>query len=381
MPGITTHHYILFKALCDFGDDGSPAMKAIQASNLAAWENAKHSEERTIDVVPLRTAGCAYLGSCGPDLFYLDLGKTGTFIADLLHYNRSGLYMIWWLEKLKRQKSALMDNEIGRKARMEYAFCLGHIAHIAADIIIHPYVNSIVQAYPLNKKQFENSRGWNAMNLWKFHNILEQHQDAYILYHKFFSELRFADGSWENINIAKHAADYFLYKNKSAIPFVTNPRLFYRYKKRYSLDLAKDKFKFFKSDNFFLNLSTYYDVTIPDKATLEEHLDLLQPRVFEEYLQRAIAQTIVFFKEAEMYLLDATEKKDDPRLEHAKTFFPELRRHWNLDCGLAPGGGNENPSWAIPTRADTRMCIAGELAFGPPLEAAESDDVEFPLKK
>src|SRR5436853_181095 len=86
-----------------------------------------------------------------------------------------------------------------------------------------------------NTKDFENSRGWNAMNLWRFHNILEHHQDSYILNEKFFGEKEgFDSEDWESVNIGRYASDWFVNKADPTTYFIVdNSRRFYRYKKEY----------------------------------------------------------------------------------------------------------------------------------------------------
>jgi hypothetical protein len=379
MPGTITHNWILYRALRTFETAWGPTGR-VKASHDAARSYGrtpkKDKPSKTNDLV---FAGCAYLGCCGPDLFYLDLGSTGTFIADLLHYNRSGLYMTWWLSELKKDVETLESSTLGNDMLREYAYILGHISHIAADITIHPYVNSIVQAYPTLAKDFENSRGWNPMNLWRFHNILEHHQDSYILHEKFFGQEGFDSEDWENANVARHASDWFVHHSNPKTYFIVNrSRAFYRYGKNYKADLETDKHKFFLSENRLLNLSTYYDATIPDRATMHAHASLVQKDLFESYLDAAVAMTCALYAEVERYLQDESASANDPELKAAKSLMPTLRRHWNLDCGLAPAGAGDSPSWKI-ARPDTQMCVAGSLVFNAANGSSARDDVRLPL--
>lgn len=132
-----------------------------------------------------------YLGSNGPDLPYFhdaDLGGkikdlVGKDIvgkskyADLYHYNKQGEFIIQLL-KLIRDDAG--DGELNSRVM---AYALGHIAHIATDTILHPYVNSFAGIY--HEQTQEN-----------IHKISECHQDSYLA-QKYFSREKIDTGySW-----------------------------------------------------------------------------------------------------------------------------------------------------------------------------------------
>lgn len=390
MPGTATHNWILYRTLREFGA-ASALTKEVQKSHDAVRDWAqKAAAERgdgADELDRFHLAGCAYVGACGPDLFYLDLGSTGTVIADLLHYNRSGPYMIWCLRRVKQQLEAV-EAGLNTNLLRQYAYCLGHISHIAADIVIHPYVNSIVGAYPDQSKDFRNARGKLLKNLWKFHNILEHHQDSYVLHRLFFGQEKFSRESWENANVARWASRFFLQDgNSSQYFFVQNSRGYYRYAKAYGANLETDKYKFFASNNWFLNLDTYYDATIPDEATMNSRPGLVQggtfaqdgtrqtSGLFDSYLDDAVAMAKRLWDEVEVYLASTAKGEDladpkpddledlDKKMSQAKKHFPMLRRHWNLDCGLAPVGDDYPKSWALPNLPDHSLGIAGGISF------------------
>jgi len=391
MPGTITHNYILFKALSTYPASDDSLIGQIKISHRALYAEAQTRKMNKSDfessikeatealvtnkmgpkaqkIQQHALAGCAYLGCCGPDLFYLDLGSTGTFIADLMHYNRSGLYMVWWLNKLKvNLKQSLELNIPDDKSLREFSFCLGHISHIAADITLHPFVNSIVSAYPDNEKVFLNSRGKDRLLVkWKFHNILEHHQDAYVLYNLFFGGAGLfgdAEKNWENANMGRWAAHY-LKVNKEYF-FVNRSKSFYRYGKTYGAQLELDKLNFFNSDNYFLNLDAYYNITIPNIETMKERTALVQATLLEQYIDKAVAKTHQMWNEAERYLSAQSVKGEytDSELKVAKSYFPILRKHWNLDTGLAPGGDNSTESWDVKEKEHTKFVAAGSLKF------------------
>jgi hypothetical protein len=391
MPGTITHNYILFKALSTYPADDNSLIGKIKQSQRALYADAqsrvmnKSDFEFTIEegvqasvtnqrgpkalkIQQHALTGCAYLGCCGPDLFYLETGSKGVFIADLMHYNRSGLYMIWWLNQLKDTLRQFLELDTpDDKSLREFAFCLGHISHIAADITIHPYVNSIVSAYPDNEQVFLNSRGYNRVKpKWKFHNILEHHQDAYVLYNLFFGGgglFGDAEKNWENANMGRWAAHYL--KVNSEYFFVKRSSDFYSYAKTYDSTLENDKLKFFLSDNIVMNLDYYYDTTIPNIEKMKERTALVQATLLEKYIDKAVAKTHQMWGEAERYLSAKSVKGEysDPELKTAKSYFPILRKHWNLDTGLAPGGDNSGESWDVKEKEHTKFIAAGSLKF------------------
>jgi hypothetical protein len=76
-----------------------------------------------------------FFGSSIPDVPYFNLETTGhSVIADLFHYNRTGEFVLQFLN-LARQA----NNQVVRSRMVAYV--LGHISHIVADIIIHPFIN------------------------------------------------------------------------------------------------------------------------------------------------------------------------------------------------------------------------------------------------
>jgi len=121
----------------------------------------------------------AYLGSIFPDLpYYHKDGKT-TFAADFFHYNLSGTYAI-----------KLIDYAIGKgvgsaSGNRLLALALGFITHIAADVVCHPYINTIAGAYwdqlvPfIDKIDVPLLPGKKAGKV-SMHMMTETHQDAFL---------------------------------------------------------------------------------------------------------------------------------------------------------------------------------------------------------
>jgi len=375
MPGLASHTYILFKALLEY-HSASPLFKRIKESHDQIRRYATQnkpgeylSDEKCI------LSSFAYIGCCGPDLFYLEQGSLGKFIADLMHYNKTGLYMIWCLRECKKQADQMVRGFSEDKLRM-LSYCLGHISHIAADINVHPFVNTIVQAYPDNPSDFfKNARGVYAGKIWKFHNILEQYQDAYVLNQLFFDHEGFGR-RWETVNMAMAAANLYLQKaNKNRWFLLNNCKQFYRFKKSYSQDLEQSKYEFFTNKKWYINPGNYYNVTIPNRKMMQAcpqlvqggHFDkdgrLLKPGLFDEYLRNAIDTTKILWKEVDAYLAAPQKDLANVELKPDKKYFPILRRHWNLDTGLAIGSRATTAKKNVTGKEDTNLYRTGDILF------------------
>jgi hypothetical protein len=110
-----------------------------------------------------------YLGSLGPDLpYYYDADSIGKITgragkseyADIFHYNKEGEFILQLVSVARG-----MDNAARRERTM--GFALGFATHLAADTIIHPYVNCYAGAY-------------NRQSIEELHMTSEVHQDSYL---------------------------------------------------------------------------------------------------------------------------------------------------------------------------------------------------------
>lgn len=418
MPGLTTHTYILYRALCAFERTAPSMFQPIVASHRRAITLAQnHDASALAEDEESILQGCAYIGCCGPDLFYLELGSEGVFLADLLHYNRSGPFIVRWLCELRENAVYLA------KGKPQYirqlAYCLGHISHIAADIVIHPFVNSIVGAYPENAKKYVDARG-SAPPLWKFHNKLEHYQDAYVLHQHFISDEKFCKGSHFGdlncVNLALPAAlrlyqpdgTHFLQQgwraasnlvgkwtgkgSKAPLPplgLVEQTRSFYGYANDLS-SLENAKYGFFAdvamSGNYTVNVSHYYEKTLPDERMMNGAFHLVQPKLFDSYIDKAVALTLEMWREAAAFLGDGTTAKSPDFAAPATgqmarlsgdelKKFDKLSRHWNLDCGLAPRMAAGSGTQAVPDTPDTWLHVPGQLVFRS-VHRSAMDDVQ-----
>lgn len=118
------------------------------------------------------------LGCVSPDYPYLAIMNSAqNKWADEMHYNNVGKL----IDALVRQVKAV-DSEHQDKA---FAWLCGFVAHVAADITIHPVVEMKVGPYAENAKE---------------HRICEMNQDAYIWPSRMqLGDIGFADRIKENI--------------------------------------------------------------------------------------------------------------------------------------------------------------------------------------
>lgn len=135
-----------------------------------------------------------YLGSNGPDLpFYYDADSIGKFIthtagvsewADVFHYNKQGEFLLNLVEVAKK----LPDSEVYRRQRT-MAYALGHATHLAADSVVHPYVNMIAGVY---RSQTLRPGGT------KMHMYCECHQDSWLA-QEYWGRAITAGDSWAKV--------------------------------------------------------------------------------------------------------------------------------------------------------------------------------------
>jgi hypothetical protein len=88
----------------------------------------------------------AYLGGVSPDYPYLGLDAEW---ADLMHKGMTDQMVKCAMPILHR---ARIDHPEAREWRQQFAWLLGFVSHIIADVTIHPVVNIRVGKYELNKE-------------------------------------------------------------------------------------------------------------------------------------------------------------------------------------------------------------------------------------
>lgn len=87
----------------------------------------------------------AYLGGVSPDYPYLGLDADW---ADLMHKGKTDQMIKYAMPLLHRER---IDHPNGQEWRQQFAWLLGFVSHLIADVTIHPVVNIRVGKYELNK--------------------------------------------------------------------------------------------------------------------------------------------------------------------------------------------------------------------------------------
>jgi hypothetical protein len=85
----------------------------------------------------------AYLGSVAPDMPYYGTSTAVKRIADLFHWKKTGSMVASMLGRAHTPKPNQLDDPVTYFG----AFILGFMCHVAADIIVHPYVNCYAGQY------------------------------------------------------------------------------------------------------------------------------------------------------------------------------------------------------------------------------------------
>jgi len=105
----------------------------------------------------------AYLGAVSPDYPYLGLDAEW---ADRMHKGKTDQMVKKAMMLLHQDRS---DHPDGSKWRQKFAWLLGYVSHIIADVTIHPIVNIRVGKYELNKD--DHRRCEMNQDVWIYHKI------------------------------------------------------------------------------------------------------------------------------------------------------------------------------------------------------------------
>jgi hypothetical protein len=98
------------------------------------------------------------LGAVSPDYPYLSVGDSAAKQwADLMHYERTGDLLLAGVARVRGMQGGARDKLL--------AWLLGYVAHVGADVTIHPVVELKVGPYKGNEDA---------------HRLCEMHQDTYI---------------------------------------------------------------------------------------------------------------------------------------------------------------------------------------------------------
>ena len=210
MAGTIAHLWVFHQVLKGFPDTGilgklkksDKALEAQLKKDFSTWRDLYNYSTYIKNNCLLASYG--YLGATGPDLFYIPddafdaMGTIdGTVFADLMHYNKTGGLVIFALKKIKDKIRRSRSPGIRGKLEKQLGYWMGHVAHIATDVVVHPFVNTMAAAYHKNTKSFEHSEGSNWINIWKMHNKIEHYQDSWVR-HALFEKKEGVKGTQES---------------------------------------------------------------------------------------------------------------------------------------------------------------------------------------
>jgi len=265
----------------------------------------------------------AYLGALGPDVpGYYDVDVTGYFFGepgvspyfDVTHYNKQGEFVLQLMNRAKNLKN------IAQKLRVA-AYAMGHMSHVAADVIIHPYVNTFAGIY-------------HSQYVKDIHRTVEVNQDSWLA-QKYFGEKHIDDNdvhsSWTNF--VPKCFDIFVgtWVSKEAQDVLTEVSEAYRATYGFSLtpnlEYLKDSY-----ENLYSNvLNTAYDTAVAvvpkdPNYFLVEHRKIIRPYK-ETFVLKSAKQASVDWCNA---LLNYYKS---PSGEQDKNTLRETIENWNLDTG------------------------------------------------
>ncbi len=368
MPGTITHFWIFRETLRRLPDRGAiaemkqsnEALEARLRRDHSRWRSNYNYADYASDSL---LASYGYLGAAGPDLFLAPddsfdamVHIDGIELSDLMHYNKAGSFIIFLLRRIKR--SLVLPRSSTRRTRytLRLAYCIGHITHIAADVCMHPLVNTMAGAYHTNTpRQFENSEGGNPIDIFMMHHKIEHYQDSYTRTEFFENEARLPADDWEMLafprtaclHIDSNAANRFLVRELED---------FYHYRTdtlygRFTRDEEGGKMDYFFDTSVASHVSfrNYCVNIIPSMNRMRSERDaqgrpdletVVQPPVFRRFVGRAVDLAVAMAGEAVSYLYDdriysnAGPEENLQMYREKQETFRLLRQAWNLDCGL-----------------------------------------------
>jgi len=376
MPNALTHFYIYEKAverICkeNWGDDrllkvfpkmmtigmgfenggkDRPSLKSVLRNLANSWMELGPALMRTTKGKKREYATLAsygYLGSNGPDMFFvpphiLKTNLATNTLSTLMHHNTVGASVIYGLILLKEQMSKKLTREEKILWLCKLAYWLGHITHIAADITVHPFVNSRAGANKLLlKKMFFNFRGSTRKGVWTLHNIVEQYQDRYVL-QKYYK----GESSFRAMAFASMAALHLREKPEHRFIGETIDEFYGQdYAGKQDYDKAGCKYEYCRAWYWLdskvrshMSFRNYVKNVVPSKKQLEVNEGfLVGPDDFDSHIAGAVNLSVEVLKEAVNFLKGNTPAQgDSPRKKvySVRNEFELLYANFNIDAGL-----------------------------------------------
>jgi hypothetical protein len=268
----------------------------------------------------------------GPDL--TGANEDAAWLFDTMHLKKTNQFVASWLAD-----SWFSETGGDQLTRISLAFAFGFLAHMAADIIIHPYVDTFAGTY--DDQSIEVAlKDVVPQQTAQMHRLTEVTQDSYVAHTHFGYERlsdagRFGDPrpSWGSF-----WRDILLRVNQGGIYELKYDSVCHEYckiaKKTYATPTDKQEVSaaMLKGaiSNHYSALTLAYDGAldpVPDRfdMTLVNHP--YQDRVYEHYVDAAVRLTQHFWGAAISFL--ESDRKEQAR----RDFFSEVR-NFSLDTGF-----------------------------------------------
>jgi len=287
MAGTLTHFYVMKKYFDTYGNN---PIKFLKKESI---KNSNYTEQEIFNSL-------AFLGSTGPDLFYMT--TTNEYIADFHHYKNPGLFA----KHLYEQTSVLSTKD------KIYAKHLanGFLCHIATDLVIHPFVNSLVGKYQehiITKVKIPGDSIITPNDIQKMtlsqrmqaHNIVEFAQDRHVL-KRIFKQAK---------NAHSVIFTYPIEKIKVELNNILNTAIASTYGKRISGQNIQGVIDFYSNSNyaFGANIEDHLDYVLDDEY---KHFELFlghkngPKTTFDTLIDKAVNLTLELITMAEAGIWD-----------------------------------------------------------------------------
>ncbi|MCE0492502.1 zinc dependent phospholipase C family protein [Vibrio salinus] len=255
-------------------------------------------------------------GSIAPDFPYMVLrNKAQSQWADCMHTCSVGESLKDMIEYVKTLS--------GQEFNLAYSWLSGYLAHIIADITIHPVIELKVGPYAKNKQQ---------------HRICEMHQDAYIWKYMGIGEIGFKERVSRSLTYCSDTTSFELNKTISNIwrtgllkqtpeNLTEKPdlNLWYQSFKRV-IALVEDEYKLFP---FSRHVAAFLGLKYPSANEIDKQFVARLPTPigtldYDEIFHLCVKQVIIYID-----LLWKSIKENHP---------VDWVKNWNLDTGYSENG-------------------------------------------
>ena len=263
----------------------------------------------------------AFLGSTGPDIFYIGAGQE--HISDFHHYKNAGLFV------------KNLFGISGGKGSHGGALALGFLCHMATDLVIHPFVNSLVGKYQehiVKEIQIPGAPigliGTSLSLSAQFvaHNMVEMAHDYYVHTHIF-----------KNNSTFKAHDSIFTYGIKPIRSELTS-LMHSTIQKTYGLNVTKSEIN--EILGVFMNYNNLGIGSGNKIQNIEDHVDYVIDDEYKNYQiflqhQKEISGILDNENSTFMKLVDKSVEVTELMVaDMLSGNWDDIIRPWNLDTGL-----------------------------------------------